>query len=111
MSSRQSVSDGAWPRCRRNQYSPTKAFYPINLGVVAMDWQERITADPAILVGKPVIRGTRISVEWILDLMAGGWTQEEILEDYPHLCLDDLRAVLAYAADAVRRGFAKPLAV
>ena len=70
-----------------------------------MNWRERITADPAILVGKPVVRGTRISVELLLDFLASGWTQAEILDGYPHLCAEDVQAALAYADDAVRREF------
>ena len=67
-----------------------------------IDWRERITADPRILVGKPVIKGTRISVELILELLAGGWTEAEVLENYPSLVADDLRACLAYAAELVK---------
>jgi len=57
----------------------------------------RITFDQQILRGKPVIRGMRISVEMILELIAKGATQEEILEDYPQLEPEDLRAALLYA--------------
>jgi len=58
---------------------------------------DRITADPAIFGGKPIIRGMRISVELILSLLAQGETVEAILEDYPELVADDIRACLAYA--------------
>lgn len=58
---------------------------------------ERITFDKDVLCGKPVIRGLRISVEQILELLAKGATWEEILEDYPELEPDDLRAALLYA--------------
>ena len=64
-----------------------------------MNWEERITSDPKIMVGKPVIRGTRMTVEFILARFADGWTEREILENYPHLTPDDLRAVFAYAAE------------
>jgi uncharacterized protein (DUF433 family) len=60
----------------------------------------RITADPAIFGGKPVIRGMRISVELILSLLAQGETTEALLEDYPELEPDDIRACLAYARAA-----------
>ena len=63
-----------------------------------MTWQDRITADPGVLVGKPVVRGTRISVELVIDLLAAGWTQEQILGSYPNLTVEDIRACLAYAA-------------
>jgi len=59
---------------------------------------ERITANPRILGGKPIIRGTRISVEFILDLLASNVSEEEILEDYPHLTREDIQACLRYAA-------------
>ena len=59
---------------------------------------ERITANPQILGGKPIIRGTRISVEFILELLASDVSENEILEDYPHLTKDDIQACLKYAA-------------
>ena len=55
---------------------------------------ERITANPQILGGKPIIRGTRISVEFILELLASDVSEDEILEDYPHLTKDDIQACL-----------------
>jgi uncharacterized protein (DUF433 family) len=59
---------------------------------------ERIVVDPDILVGKPVVRGTRLSVEFLLSLMANGWPEEEILRNYPGLERDDLLACLDYAS-------------
>jgi uncharacterized protein (DUF433 family) len=59
---------------------------------------DRITANPQILGGKPIIRGTRISVEFILELLASDVSEDEILEDYPHLTKDDIQACLKYAA-------------
>jgi uncharacterized protein (DUF433 family) len=67
------------------------------------DWRSRITIDPNVLAGKPVIRGTRISVEFILDLLANGWTIEEILENYPQLEGEDVIAALKYAAEVLKR--------
>lgn len=67
-----------------------------------MNWHERITADPAILVGKPCIKGTRISVELILGWLANGWTFEMILESYPHITREDILASLAFAAEMMR---------
>lgn len=66
-----------------------------------MDWRDRIVQDPEILVGKPTIKGTRIAVDLVLRRLAGGWTYAEILESYPRLTEDDIRAALAYAADAL----------
>ena len=67
-----------------------------------MEWKDHITADPAILVGKPIIKGTRISVEWIVELYSKGWSEETILENYPHLTSQDLRAVFLYIADSMQ---------
>jgi uncharacterized protein (DUF433 family) len=67
-----------------------------------MDWRDRITSDPDILVGKPTVKGTRISVELVLGWLAQGWTHEMVLESYPHLTRDDILACLAFAADMLR---------
>ncbi|OAQ20796.1 DUF433 domain-containing protein [Thermosulfurimonas dismutans] len=67
-----------------------------------MRWQDYITSNPEILAGKPVIKGTRLSVEFILNLLAEGWTVEQILENYPSLTLDSLKAVFAFVADCMR---------
>jgi len=74
-----------------------------------MEWRERITVDPGVLVGKPVVKGTRISVELIVDLLAAGWTQEQILDSYPNLTLDDIRACLAYAGELLHAEKVFPL--
>ncbi|MBI3942927.1 MAG: DUF433 domain-containing protein [Chloroflexi bacterium] len=63
-----------------------------------MDWRERIVIDPDILVGKPVIRGTRLAVEFIVDLLAQGWAEPDILQNYPGLTQADIRACLRYAS-------------
>ena len=65
-------------------------------------WRERITLDPKVLTGKPVVRGTRLSVEHIVNLLAEGWTEQEVLENYPGLVTDDVRACLAYAGELLR---------
>ena len=64
-----------------------------------MNWEDRITLDPAVLVGKPVIRGTRLSVEFVVGLLAAGWPEAEILRNYPGIAVEDIRACLAYAHD------------
>jgi len=61
----------------------------------------RIVLDAAVLVGKPVIRGTRLSVEFIIGLLAEGWSEVSILENYPGLSHDDIMACLAYARDSL----------
>ncbi len=67
-----------------------------------MDWRERIVTDPDILVGKPTIKGTRLSVELILGWLAQGWTHEMLIENYPSLTPEDIRAALAFAAEMMR---------
>ena len=62
----------------------------------------RIVLDPMILAGKPVIRGTRLSVDFVIGLMADGWNEKDILRNYPGLSHDDLAACLAYARDVLR---------
>lgn len=64
-----------------------------------MDWRDRITSNPEILVGKPVIKGTRISVELILGWLANGWSFDKIIEAYPHISREDILAALAFAAE------------
>jgi uncharacterized protein (DUF433 family) len=66
---------------------------------------DRITIDPEVRSGKPAIRGTRITVADILEYLAGGMSQEEILADFPDLSGEDIRAVLAFAAQRERRLF------
>ena len=67
-----------------------------------MNWKDRITVDPAILVGKPIIKGTRISVELIMDRFSDGWTMEDILASYPYIKRDDVLAALSFAAEIFR---------
>jgi uncharacterized protein (DUF433 family) len=64
-----------------------------------MKWQDRITLDPKVLVGKPVVKGTRLAVEFIVGLLAEGWTHEQILENYPGLTQEGVLACLSYARD------------
>jgi uncharacterized protein (DUF433 family) len=68
----------------------------------AMRWEERITVDPKVLDGKPVIKGTRLAVEFIVDLLAQGWTEAKILDNYPGITTDDIRACLLYASDVLK---------
>jgi len=75
-----------------------------------MDWQERITIDPKILVGKPVVKGTRLSVEFIIGLLAQGWSEAEVLRNYPGLVPDDIKACLAYAGDMIKGERVYPIA-
>ena len=77
--------------------------------LMLMTWQEQISVDPKVLVGKPVIKGTRLAVELIIDLLAKGWTQEQILDSYPNLTAQDIRACLAYASEVLHAERVYPL--
>lgn len=67
-----------------------------------MDWRDHIVSNPDILVGKPSIKGTRISVELVLGWLAQGWTHEMLLESYSHITREDILACLAFAAEMLR---------
>ena len=67
-----------------------------------MDWRTRIVANPQVLVGKPVIKGARISVELVMDLLAAGYTPEQIIQQYDHLTREDIQACLAYAREVIQ---------
>ncbi len=75
-----------------------------------MNWQDRIVIDPEILVGKPVVKGTRLAVAFLIDLLAQGWTEAEILRNYPGLTREDVQACLAYASDVLKAEKVFPLA-
>jgi uncharacterized protein (DUF433 family) len=64
------------------------------------NWKNRITVDSKILVGKPIIKGTRLAVEFILELLANGWTEEKILKNYSQLEREDIIAVLKFKKDS-----------
>ncbi len=68
-----------------------------------VSWNQRIVVDPATRNGKPCIKGTRVTVYDILEYLAGGMTEDEILADFPELTLEDIRACLAFAAARERR--------
>ena len=76
-----------------------------------MDWRNHITVDHRILTGKPVIKGTRISVELVVDLLAAGWSHPQILDSYRTLKEDDVRACLAYASEILHAERVYPLEV
>ncbi len=66
-----------------------------------MNWRDHIETSPETLGGKPVVRGTRLSVEFVLGLYAAGWTDAQVLDSYSALSIDSLRAVFAYAAESL----------
>lgn len=67
-----------------------------------MNWHDHIHSDPSILAGKPLVRGTRLSVDFLLGLFAEGWTEQRILENYPQLSHAALQSVFAFAAECIR---------
>ena len=73
--------------------------------------QPRVRLEPAVLVGKPVIRGTRISVEFVIGLLADGWSEDDILANYPGLTREGIIACLAYARDLLSSEKVFPSAV
>ena len=66
------------------------------------NWQDRIEINEKVVVGRPVIRGTRITVDFILELLAQGWTIEHVLKNYPRLTKEDIQAALEYSAEALK---------
>jgi uncharacterized protein (DUF433 family) len=76
-----------------------------------MTWQERIVIDPEILVGKPIVKGTRLAVEFLVDLLAHGWAEEDIRTNYPGLTHEDIQACLSYASAVLRSERVYPLQV
>ena len=75
-----------------------------------MSLLERISVDPAVRFGKPCVRGTRISVGDILEYLASGMSEDQLLKEFPQLAREDIRACLAYAAERERRTLAIPVA-
>ncbi len=71
--------------------------------MTSMNWQERVSVNPAVRSGKPCIKGTRIAVYDVLEYLAGGMTEDQILVDFPDLTRDDIRACLGFAAARERR--------
>jgi uncharacterized protein (DUF433 family) len=76
-----------------------------------MNWEGRIVIDPEILCGKPVIKGTRLAVEFVVDLLAQGWTAADVLKNYPGVTQDDILACLAYASAVLRAEKVYPVAI
>lgn len=66
-----------------------------------MKWQEHISINPRVLVGKPVIKGTRLAVEFVIDLLAQGWSEADIIRNYPGLTHENIQACLFYAKEAL----------
>ena len=69
---------------------------------VIVDWHQYVHADPTILAGKPVVKGTRLTVDFVLSLFAAGWTESQVLDSYPGLNREALQGVFAFAAASLR---------
>lgn len=73
-----------------------------------MNWKDHIISDKEVLLGKPTIKGTRLSVEHIIGLLAQGWSEAQILESYPRLTKESLQAVFAYIQECMKDGLLFP---
>jgi uncharacterized protein (DUF433 family) len=69
-----------------------------------MNWKDHIVSDKEILLGKPIIKGTRLSVEHIIGLLAQGWSENQILENYPRLTKESIQSVFLYLQDCIKDG-------
>ncbi len=69
-----------------------------------MNWRDYIVSEAEVLGGKPILKGTRLSVEFILGLFAMGWKEQTILENYPSLNQESIQAVFSYAQDSLKEG-------
>lgn len=69
-----------------------------------MEWRNYIVSNEAVLLGKPAIKGTRLSVEFLLGLFAQGWTEEQVLANYPRLKKEDLQALFLYLQECIKDG-------
>jgi uncharacterized protein (DUF433 family) len=76
-----------------------------------MNWRERIVMNPEILVGKPVVKGTRLAVELVIGLLAQGWSEAEVLRNYPGLTREDIQACLSYAGELLENEKVYPVAL
>lgn len=74
-----------------------------------MNWQDHIISDKQVLLGKPTIKGTRISVELLLELFSTGWSEKQILDAYPSVSVEALRSVFAYLKDCIQQEFYFPI--
>ena len=76
-----------------------------------MNWKDRITLDAAVLTGKPVIRGSRLAVDFIVGLLGQGWTEADILRNYPGITHEDIAACLQYASEILQSERVYPAAI
>ncbi len=67
-----------------------------------VEWRERIEVNPEVMTGKPVIKGSRLTVDHVIELLAEGWSTEQITEEYPGITAEDVAACLAYASEVIK---------
>ncbi len=67
-----------------------------------VNWRERIEINPDVMTGKPIIKGTRLSVDHVLELLAEGWTTDQIIDEYPGVSSDDIAGCLSYASAVIK---------
>jgi uncharacterized protein (DUF433 family) len=89
-----------YPRNRPTRYEEARGPFWSTLDL-AMKWSERIVIDPTVLAGKPIVRGTRLAVELIVGLLGEGWSESDILRNYPGLTHEDVAACLQYASEVL----------
>jgi uncharacterized protein (DUF433 family) len=78
------------------------APYVLNVVSLSMNWRDRIMLDPAVLAGKPVIKGSRLAVDFIIGLLGQDWTEADIIRNYPGVTHDDIAACLQYASEILQ---------
>lgn len=69
-----------------------------------VNWRDHIVTDKNILLGKPVIKGTRLSVDYLIGLLAQGWSMEDVLNNFPRLTQDDIKAIFTYVQECLKDG-------
>ena len=72
------------------------------------EWRERIEVNPEVMTGKPVIKGSRLTVDHVIDLLAEGWTADQISDEYPGITVEDVAACLAYASEVIKSEIRNP---
>jgi uncharacterized protein (DUF433 family) len=92
-----------YPARRRTRVGPRAGILP------DMAWQDRIRIDPNVLAGKPVVGGTRLAVDFVIGLLGQGWSEDDILKNYPGLTREDIAACLQYAAETLNAEKVYPL--
>jgi len=97
-------------QCSGGKVFRNDSFICLKRRQLQLAWKDRIAVDPDVLAGKPVIKGTRIAVEFVVGLLADGWTYEMVLNNYPQLKKEDILAALSYASEVLKEERVFPLA-